>query len=150
MRSIFIYLKTATEDQLSRFLDNYFGQPATDQAPGSNNWIWEVNNDAVLYISFYDAYDAELESETKEALHHALGGPPTACLSADVSGRHPGDQEVREFIRLILSSFEGVAQDDYTDSFWLLLEIEQGHYHNGHPFFDYQGWHEKHKQRTAE
>ncbi|GAA4364804.1 hypothetical protein GCM10023185_34610 [Hymenobacter saemangeumensis] len=149
MRSIFIYLKTTTADELDLFLNSYFAQSPPKSAPGAYRWFWETDGAPVLYIDFYNEYDAELEPETKEALYHALGGPPTTSLSADVSGRHPGDQEVRSFIHLVLSSFEGLAQDDYTDSFWTLLEIEQGHCHLGHPFFDYQGWYEDDKRRTA-
>ncbi len=62
-------------------------------------------------------------------------------VMADVSGRVPGDDEVREFAAFLLSEFRGVAWDDYSCHCWTLVEIQSGTKADGHRFFDDSGWH---------
>jgi hypothetical protein len=71
-----------------------------------------------------------------------MGGTPIATVAADVSGRVPGDKEVLSFVRTILSQFDGLVQDDYSANVWSLADIERNVLKDGHPFFDYRGWHE--------
>ncbi|MBE9556543.1 MAG: hypothetical protein IMF08_06770 [Proteobacteria bacterium] len=66
---------------------------------------------------------------------------PIAYVQIDVSGRIPGDTEVREFILGFLDAVPGtVAEDDYTSHPWTGTEVREGKSIEGHPFFDYQGW----------
>jgi hypothetical protein len=77
-----------------------------------------------------------------------LEASPRSGLSADVSGRHPSDEQVREFVSTLLSDFEGLAQDDFTEGFWTLDEIRSESRkpaasgilgrQEGHSFFDYR------------
>jgi hypothetical protein len=69
-------------------------------------------------------------------------------VSAHVSGRHPGDDEVHQFVRSLLTRFRGAAQDEYTGHMWSLEEIVSGHRVEGHRFFDYRGWYAE-RQRDA-
>jgi hypothetical protein len=67
-------------------------------------------------------------------------------VSADVSGRHPGDEQVRDFVYRLLSEFEGLAQDEYTHGFWTLDDIRLerkrtsplSSKQDGYGFFDYR------------
>lgn len=65
----------------------------------------------------------ETEPERIAALKKELGCEPVS-VSADVSGRHPGDQQVRDLVSKLLSEFGGVAEDEYTEGFWTLNEIQ--------------------------
>ena len=53
----------------------------------------------------------------------------------------PGDQQLQMFVSAVLSKFHCVANDGYTKHFWTSQEILAGHQEDGHPFFDYNGWH---------
>ena len=78
----------------------------------------------------------------KITLKYADGGMlPAVTVMADVSGRVPGDDEVREFAAFLLSEFRGVDWDDYSCHCWTLVEIQSGTKADGHPFFDYSGLH---------
>ena len=100
-----------------------------------------VDGDACLYIDFYNEARQKFEADEWSALVEALGGEPMVSLGVDVSGRHAGDQQVKEFLSAVLSKFHGIAQDDYTEHCWTLEEILSGHKEEGHTFFDYDGWH---------
>jgi hypothetical protein len=73
-------------------------------------------------------------------LNAILGEQPTHVVQIDVSGRHEGDKEVQKCIHVLLSRFSGVVQDEFTDHFWTLQEIQSGTQIEGHLFFDYKGW----------
>jgi len=104
----------------------------------------------VLYLSFYDDLWAEAEPADLESLTVSLGMMPTVSVMADVSGRVPGDVEVREFAAFMLSEFRGVAWDDYTCHCWTLSEIQSDAKADGHTFFDYDGWyHDIHNRPVA-
>ncbi len=87
--------------------------------------------------------NSEWEVEDWFALQECLGGEPSCSLTADVSGRCPGEQEVFDFVTKLLRQFQGVAEDDYyylSQHFWTLEDLEQGTKIKNHPFFDYNGW----------
>jgi hypothetical protein len=54
-----------------------------------------------------------------------------------VSGRVPGDAEVRTFVLALLAK-GGVAVDDYSSHCWTASEIAEGCKFNGLGFFDYR------------
>jgi hypothetical protein len=135
MRSVFVYLRDTTEAEVAAFLT------ATYPTQPPHTWVRLASeDDAFLYIDFYYDGQSEHEPEDWQALVAAFGGEPAVALMADVSGRHPGDAEVREFVRAVLGRFSGAAKDDYTDHLWSLEEVEGGRLVEGHPFFDYAGW----------
>ena len=142
MRTIFVHLLEATEEQVASFLTEAF--PSQKGSP----WIVAVAGDPCLYIRFCRNWQAESEPQEIECLRAALGGDPSVSLSADVSGRHPGDAEVREFVFLVLSEFDGVAEDEFTEGFWTKAEIVAGRRkpsnlssrQEGLIFFDYRGF----------
>jgi len=68
------------------------------------------------------------------------GGEPAVGVIADVSGRHPGDEQVAAFVSGLLARFAGAAMDEYTTHLWSLAELRGGHRVQEHPFFDYSGW----------
>jgi hypothetical protein len=142
MRSIFIHLRDVSEDEVAAFLTRSY--PLQPGPP----WILDKSRDPVLYIDFYRDLDHEFEIEDWLAVCESLGGSPTVSLVADVSGRYPGDEEVRSFVSLLLGAFEGVAQDDYSPHCWTREQVMTGHAVQGHPFFDYNGWY--HEARGAE
>lgn len=136
MRSVFAYLRDTTIDEVATFLDRTC--PSQIGPP----WIWESQGDVSLYIRCESGMAANNDLEDGDSILVALGAPPTVTVIADVSGRHSGDDEVRGLLSELLRSFRGVACDDYTSHAWALEEVLSGHKVNGHPFFDYQGWHE--------
>ena len=137
MRSISVYFRSATADQLREWLDKRL---PTQKDP----WVvLSGNQDAVLYVNFYDEPSLRINLEETNVPFH-----PTAALAIDVSGRHAGDDEVRALLESILLAFDGVADDGYTRHVWTIDEIRQRCLKDGHPFFDYKGWYEEHSRQS--
>jgi hypothetical protein len=91
----------------------------------------------------YDWVQRYALEEEYEELRRAIGGAvPTAHVSVDVSGRAPGDREVRFLAQCLLEKFEGFAFDDFFSysHAWTLSEINSGALVYGLGFFDYPGW----------
>jgi hypothetical protein len=97
-----------------------------------------VDGDPYLWIDFYRDGPREFEPEDLACLVKALGAEPSISVVADVSGRHPADDQVRSFITAVRGGFQGLAQDDYTDHDWTVQEVRSGCRVQGHPFFDYR------------
>ncbi len=137
MRTVFVHLKSATEDECQRFLDEFAVHFA---APWGNQWNYPALDDAKLYIEVekFNAWD-EREPEDIQRVLNALGGNCTASIVADVSGRHPGDEEVRALVLAALDRFEGVAEDDYSQRCWTRTEVLNREIVEGLGFFDYDG-----------
>jgi len=136
VRSIIVHLRNATEPEVAKFLAETY---PTQKGPP---WICEINGDACLHIDVYRDGLLEYGIEGLQELKQSLGYTPTVSIGADVSGRHPGDDQVRSFVSTILKKFEGRARDDYSDHCWTIEEILSGHLAYGHPFFDYRGWYD--------
>jgi hypothetical protein len=102
-------------------------------------WLATLADDPRLYINVYRAAPGELEPEDWADLVQRFGGEPAVVVIADVSGRHPGDEQTLDFVTDLLTHFSGSAQDEYTEHLWSLGELRAGHYVSGHPFFDYSG-----------
>ncbi|MHB1083058.1 MAG: hypothetical protein ACYC67_26935 [Prosthecobacter sp.] len=121
------------------------------EAVGSEWFFPRGTGEATLYIRFYDDLELEAEPQDLEELKVSLGRLPDVSVMADVSGRIPGDEEVRLFVELMLRHFQGVAWDDYTTHCWTLDEIKAGHLVSGHSFFGDEGWYrEKSPQHVEE
>ena len=142
MRSVLVHLKNATEQQVAEFLTAHY----TSYAGAS--WTQDVANDPCLYVEIYRDLVGEAEPQDIAALKSMLGASPSVSIIVDVSGRYPGDQQVREFVSALLSEFSGVAGDGYTEGFWTLDEILADRKRpaknalagrpDGHHFFDYR------------
>ena len=134
MRSVFIHLRETTEGEVAIFLQRIYtfqtGPP----------WVLTLNGDPCLWIDFYRDASREFEPKDWARLVKALGCEPVVSLVVEVSGRHPGDDQVRSVIATTLGEFQGVAQDDFTTRFWTAEEVLSGYRENGHLFFDYSGW----------
>lgn len=137
MRSVFLYLRDTTENDVGAFLQHTY--PFQQGPP----WIDDLDGEPCLYIDFYHDASQEFEPEDWASLAKALGCTPTVIVVADVSGRYPGDAQVQSFIVTMLNKFQGLAQDDYTDHCWNAQEVRSGFRVRGHPFFDYRGWFEE-------
>lgn len=137
MRSVFVFLVRTTMDAVrSRLADFADGD-------GDRWWFPPNSKDHTLEIGFYLDFDLEFEPEDREALQASLGQLPDVIVTANISGRIPGDTETRQFVTFMLRNFQGVAWDDYTPHCWTLAEIESDHKVSGHPFFDYKGWYQE-------
>ena len=110
--------------------------------------VFEVEREPYLYIDFYTDGLREFEPEDWAALVRTLGGEPAISLIVDVSGRHSGDRELKEFVSAVLSKFDGFTQDEYTNHCRTLREIVSGHQEEGPPFFDYLGWHKERQEQV--
>lgn len=118
------------------------GLASLDGEPG--HFVYPSEDDPVLYVSCggYDwVQEYGLQEEYDELLQAIGGGTPTVHVLAHVSGRVPGDQEVRFLARCLLGAFRGFAFDDFLSysHAWTLAEIESGALVDGLGFFDYQG-----------
>ncbi len=138
MRSILLHLKNTTQAEVTAHLD----QECRHRSLSGRNkqWSWCTEEEPVLYIGFINAAQ-DLGAEDLEIVRQALGSEPSVTIAVDVSGQSGGDAEVPDFISYVLLAFEGVAQDDYTSHVWYLDEILSEVQKEGHPFFDYLGWH---------
>lgn len=137
MRSVLLHLRNVTRSEVNHLL----GQICRlAKGPG---WVVEVEGDPHLYIDFYTDGPREFEAEDWAALVRTIGCEPAVSLIVGASGRHPGDEALKEFLSMVLSKFDGFAQDEYTEHCWTLKEIVSGHQEDGHPFFDYLGWYEE-------
>ena len=103
-------------------------------------WVAFVRGDACLYINLYRDGPREHEPEDWADIVRRFGGEPAVGVIADVSGRHPGDEQAAGFVAGLLSRFSGAAMDEYTSQLWSLAELRAGRQVRGHPFFDYNGW----------
>jgi hypothetical protein len=140
MRSAYVYLKGPKTDALVSFLDSI----CTKRKDFDATWLVETDNDPVLYIDFYEKkYWDEIEPQDWKELVKKLGAEPELSICVDISGRHPGKDELFSFLELLLTSYEGVVLDDYTEYAWNIKEILDGELIEGHPFFDYIGWYEE-------
>lgn len=136
MRSVFVYLHRATEVEVAAFLQRTY--PFQMGPP----WIDTIGNNPCLYINIERFEQIVTEPDEQENFVRRFGSRPSTTVMADVSGRHPGGEQVQNFLSGILTKFAGVAQDDYSRHFWTLDEICSGRLVQGHPFFDYDGWYE--------
>lgn len=82
-----------------------------------------------------------LQDEYAELLQAIGGREPTAHVGVDVSGRIPGDVEVRQLAAILLRKFDGFVFDGFLSyaHAWTLSEIEQETVYDGLKFFDYLG-----------
>lgn len=128
MRSIFIYLWQTTESTVATALD-----AAYSRAPRADlEWIQSINEDPYLYISFY--HDGPAETGDWDTRFAAHGGPPTVSVVVDISGRHEGWPQTRDFAVWALSRFNGIAEDDNAERFWSREEIEEDRVIDGRKF----------------
>jgi len=142
MRSILLHFRGVTKGDVNHLLQEIC-RP-TNGPP----WVYEVEGEPYLYIDFYTDGPREFEPEDWAVLVKTLSGQPSISLVVNVSGRHPGDRELMEFVSAVLSKVDGFAQDEYTSHCWTLKEIVSGHQEEGHPFFDYPGWHKQQQKPT--
>lgn len=143
MRSILLHFRSVTKAYVNDLLQQIC-RPAKE-----SGWVFEVEGEPYLYIDFYLEGPREFQPEDWAALVESLGGEPAVSLIVDISGRHPGDKELREFVSAVLSKFDGFAQHEYTNHCWTLPEIVSGHQEEGHPFFDYLGWHTRRQSQWS-
>lgn len=144
MRTVFVHFRDATKEQVEDLLtDTYSLQKGTQ----GSQWIHTVDGDPCLYIWIHPDLEDDCEPEEFADLLDSLGGKPTVTVIANVSGRHPGDMQVREFVSKLLTKFKGLASDDFTEGFWTLDDILSGEtkpyrWQDGkrvRTFFDYRG-----------
>jgi hypothetical protein len=147
MRSIWIALIGPAVSEVGDLLS----ASGFEHSDGSNRWNYPGGESAALYVSCGDMSWVEkygLQEEWEELLEALEGEDPTVRVNADVSGRVPGDEEVRFLSTLLLGQFKGAAFDDWFSysHAWSLSEIQEGTLVDGVHFFDYRGWHDQDRQ----
>ncbi|RYD92201.1 MAG: hypothetical protein EOP50_13065 [Sphingobacteriales bacterium] len=106
-----------------------------------------------LYVRCTDyqwVEEYELHEEYAELLEAIGEATPTVYVGADVSGRIPGDSEVRLLAQCLLKKFPGFAFDDFLaySHAWTLQEIEGDAVFGQLHFFDYKGHWRLYKSRS--
>lgn len=115
------------------------------QGPGDREFRIPSLDEPVLYVAC-DAYEwvepLGLQDEYDELLHALSGRQPTVQVTADVSGRVPGDVEVLRLAEALLGAFDGHAFDDWHAyrHAWTLDEMRRGFEVDGLRFFDCARW----------
>jgi hypothetical protein len=126
-------LRITTEVEVAAYLDCAY---PWQREP----WVALVSGDACLYINFYRDGPREHEPDVWADLVRRFGDEPAVGVIAHVSGRHPGDAQVADFVAGLLTQFSGAAMDAYTTHLRSLAEVRGDHRVAGHQFFDYNGW----------
>lgn len=135
MRSIFVHLIGTSQEAVAARLSEMAD-------PSGREWLFpSCVESKTVYLRFLEEAGLESELESQASLKSSLGRMPEVSVMADISGRIPGDAEVRHIVAFLLRHFRGVACDDYTTHCWTLDEIEADLHVQGHRFFDYEGWH---------
>jgi len=129
MRSVILHFVGASRDDIAESLRE-FGAREQEGAP----WIYPPDGDPVLYIHWY-ADCEEVTALERRALEQQLGTRPDVSLIVDVTGRVPGQPEVRSLIRHLLKAHRGAAQDDYSSHVWTPADIEADAVIAGRRFF---------------
>lgn len=142
MRSVWFSLigpeVSEVEDQLHRHgIAPIEGEPGELRYPPVNHPVLFISCQGYQWVQ-----DHDLQEEYDELLQAIGGATPTAHVIAHVSGRVPGDAEVRFLAKCLLGQFPGFAFDDFLSysHAWTLHEIESGLLIDGLKFFDYQGY----------
>ena len=141
MRSVYVYLKSAPLTDVSEWLTRNCVYQGIDSP-----WLVVKENDPVMYIRIepgneYMAFMAKHDCEDEiEAVVQAFGGPPSLVIIVDISGRHDGTSEVHDLMKGLLSTYDGYAQDDFSEHLWSYEQIADSSEYAGHPFFDFKGW----------
>ncbi len=134
MRSVFLHFPNQHLQLAHVWLDGFAVRVSPDE------WCSPSADSAVLWFYPYDDY-SELEPEHLALLQQRFP-EGIASIHADVSGRIPGQREVRDLaLRFLAAVPESCVEDDYTDHLWSASEIEDNTHVEGHGFFDTQGWH---------
>jgi hypothetical protein len=146
MRSVMIMILDASLDDVAMALREASCSVTDDR------WTYPGNLDAVLYGTCRPYNLQEFPEDHADVLAHTAGRTPAVLVTFDVSGRVPGDAEVRYVARALLARFDGLAFDDFTwpEHGWTLAQIDSGHRANGLGFFDYRGYYERSKSRERE
>lgn len=129
MRSIVLHFADSSEAQIAESLRR-LGALEQNGAP----WIYPARGEPVLYINWCKDYD-EITVPGWRALEQELGTGPEVSVIADVSGRVPGEAEVRTFVLHLLRAHRGAAQDDHSEHVWSVAELEADAVVAGRRFF---------------
>src|SRR5512139_134226 len=103
MCTVLVHLRDATELEVKDFLARAY--PLQPGPP----WVCATWGDPVRYVDFIRDIEWEFSAALCDALRRELGCDLSISVAVDVSGRHPGDEEVRCFVDHILARFAGVA-----------------------------------------
>lgn len=113
-------------------LEHLINQPA--------HWNYPAGGDAVLYATC-SLYNPDAFPEEHDDVIRSTGGRvPSVEIQVHVSGRVPGDDEIRWLAEVLLSDFDGLAFDDFLGPKhgWTLDEIRGNQVVDGFHFFDYR------------
>jgi hypothetical protein len=139
MRNVFVFPRAdlqRTTEQLRRVArEEHDGEWFIAAANGSDPTaiyvrIDSVRDDAAPLYCDWDPF-------AMNTLKAALGNLPGWSVTCDISGRSPGDAEIRALVLELLAE-GGVAVDDYSDHPWTAAEIAEDREVDGLRFFDYR------------
>src|SRR5215213_131363 len=120
MRSVSIHLLdadlTAVEDTLDAAgFERISAEQRLWNYRWNYRWSYPSGTNPVLYLSCKPyTIDVELPEEHEDIIRFTDGKTPAVWIHCDISGRAAGDVELRHLIEILLSSYRGVAFDDYT------------------------------------
>ena len=137
-RALTFHLTSGAPSEVCRELvEGGFDRAVEAEGP----WHYPTSREPQLFLWLSGDYSwirRDLPEEYVEILEQLHGVEPVLLLHVEVSGRIPGDDQVRFLARLILGKFEGCAVDEYSPHGWTLAEIEADTQVGGLRFFDYR------------
>lgn len=133
MRGIIVHFRKACEEEIKKWLNTNFSRRIE-----YSDWVFPNNANPILWMGIYQDCLTELEPEEYSKLIEALGKEPSTSVAVEISGRVDGTKELNDFVLQILSAFDGLVADDYSEHFWSKQEIEENKFFDGKQFFDFK------------
>ncbi|MDA0172155.1 hypothetical protein OJ998_23835 [Solirubrobacter taibaiensis] len=139
MRTVFVFPRAPFDETIQRV--QRLAAP-TQAHPWIINSAPKRRQNPAIYVDLATTNDSsplycDWEPEAMHALATALGALPYWAVTCDITGRIPGDEQIRAFV-LALIEDGGVAMDDYSDHCWSADDIVSNRRVDGLKFFDYQ------------
>lgn len=133
MRGIIIHFRKVSEEEIAQWLNFNLSKRIE-----FNDWEFPNSVNPVLWIDIYQDYLTEFEPYERSKLIKTLGNEPSTSVAVNISGRIEGTKESKEFVLKILSFFDGLVSDDYSEHFWSKQEIEEDKTFEGKKFLDFK------------
>jgi hypothetical protein len=140
MRTVFVFPAGPLDDTARRI--DRLASPAQAHPWVLNSAPRSKDNPAIyIELATTQAKQAPLycdwEPAGMQALETAVGALPDWGVMCNITGRIPGDEQIRAFVLELLAD-GGVAMDEYSHHCWTAADITEDRRADGLAFFDYQ------------
>jgi hypothetical protein len=140
MRTVFVFPTTPLDDTVRRIV--HLASP-TQAHPWVVNSAPKRKDNPAIYVEITTTRDelaplyCDWEPTETKALATAVGALPDWGVICNITGRIPGDEQIRAFVLELLAD-GGVAMDDFSEHCWTAADITEDRRVDGLAFFDYR------------